>query len=442
MIPNWKFHKIGIICVLVALCFLPSQAQNDKVLTLEECMQIALANNITVKLINNDAQIAAANEKQSKLEYLPRVSAFSNYNISRGLTNDPTTFEPVTATTKSSSPSVALDLNIFNGMRTRNIIRQSSIIKQSADFDVQQTKDNVELTVTALYLQVITDGENIKVSEERLELLSNQLKRAEQRVEAGVANMEQVYNLRSQVANENLNKVTLENQYKRGRLDLIQTLLLDPTEGYEFEDPEVLRQSIDTTLPSYQELLEAVLKYNPGLKSAGLNIESSKMDLALAKADRLPVLTMRAAYGSTFSSNQEESYFSQLDINEQRFLGFNLSIPIFDRNRVKNNIHVSKINIVNSELAFEQIKIDLINELQQAYLDLITAHSTYLAAQENLTAVEQSFRFAEGSYNSGNTDFYTYLESLNNKNRAEISLINSRYSYLFRKRILRIYRGL
>ena len=442
MKTNWTIRKIGIIVFLLVI-FKSGFAQNDQnVLTLDECIQIALANNITVKQVNNDAQIAAANEKQSKLEYLPRVSAFSNYNVTRGLTNDPTTFEPVTATTQSSSPSVVLDLNIFNGMRTRNTIRRNTMVRQSADFDVQQARDNIELTVTALYLQVITDGENIKVSEERLELLSNQLKRAERRVEAGVANMEQVYNLRSQIANENLNKVTLENQYKRGRLDLIQTLLLDATEGYEFQDPDILKQSIDTTLPSYQELVEEVLKYNPGLKSADLGIQASKADLALAKADRLPTLTMRAAYGSTFSSNQQESYFDQLGINEQKFLGFNLNIPIFDRNRVKNNIHVSKINITNSELAFAQARIDLVNELQQAYLDLIVAQSTYLAAQENLTAVEQSFRFAEGSYNSGNTDFYTYLESLNNKNRAEISLINSRYSYLFRKRILNIYQGM
>lgn len=439
MKPNWK-PQIGIIFVLLGLIVLPGHAQ--KPMTLDECLQIALANNITVKQIGNDALIAAANEKQSKLEYLPRVSAFSNYNVSRGLTNDPTTFEPVTATTKSSTPSIALDLNVFNGMQVRNTIRRNTLIRESSDFNVQQTRDNIELVVTAAYLQVISDKENIKVSDERLDLLSNQLKRAERRVDAGVANMEQVFNLRSQIANERLNKVTLENQFKSDRLNLLQNLLLDPAEDYDFTDSSILQQSIDTNLPSYQELLTAVLEYSPGLKGAGLDIEASKMDLEIAKADRLPNLSMRAAFGSTFSSNADESYFSQLETNEQRFLGFSLNVPIFDRNRVKNNIHVSKINITNTQLAYEQAKIDLVNSLQQAYLDLVAAHSTYLAAQENLNALNQSFKFSEGRYNSGNTDFYTYLESLNNKNRAEIDLINSRYSYLFRKRILSIYQGL
>ena len=428
--------------VIVAILISSTSGVAQQKLTLQDCIQIGLANNISIKKVSNDFMIAQANEKQSKMEYLPRVSAYSNYNISHGLTNDPTSFDPVTATTKSSTPSVSMDLNIYNGMRTRNNIRRNSLLKQAAEFDLAQSRDDIELAITASYLLVISDVENIKVANERLELLSNQLKRAERRAEAGVANMEQVFNLRSQIANEQLNKVNLENRYKSDRLSLLQTLLLDPSLDYNIEDNTILAQSIDPKMPNYRELQEEVLQYSPGLKSASLGIETSKMDLAMVKADRLPSLGMRAAYGSTFSSNNQDSYFDQLDINDQKFLGFALNIPIFDRNRIKNNIHVSNINIANSELDYQQVRIDLINNLQQAYLDLVAAHSTYQAARENLTALEQSFKFAESRYNSGNTDFYSYLESLNNKNRAEIELINSRYSFLFRKRILEIYRGL
>ena len=426
----------------VMLVGISANVYGQRTLTLQDCIDIGLSNNITVKQVNNNYLIAEANEKQSRLEYLPRISAFGNYNVSRGLTNDPTTFEPVTATTKSSTPSIGMDLPVFNGMRTRNTVRRNELVRRSAEFEVAQTRDDMELTITASYLLVVSDMENIKVAQERLELLESQLKRAERRVEAGVANMEQVFNLRSQIANEQLNKVTLENRYKSDRLSLLQTLLLDPSLDYRIEDTSLFGKQVEDQMPDYQEIREEVLAYSPGLKSASLGIETSKMDLAIVKADRLPSLDVRAAYGSTFSSNSSESYFNQLNINEQKFLGVNLSIPIFDRNRVRNNIHVSNINIANSELDYQQVRIDLINNLQQAYLDLVAAHSTYKAAAENLKALEQSFKFAEGRYNSGNTDFYSYLESLNNKNRAEIELINSRYSFIFRKRILEIYRGL
>ncbi len=439
MINLVKLRMLVGALILILMYQFDGYAQ--QVLTLDDCIQIGLANNITIKKVGNDFMIAQANEKQSKMEYLPRISAFSNYNISHGLTNDPTSFDPVTATTRSSTPSIGMDLNLFNGMRTRNSVRRNSLIKQAAEYDLAQSKDDIELAITASYLLVISDLENIKVANERLELLSNQLNRAERRAEAGVANMEQVFNLRSQIANEQLNKVNLENTYKRDRLSLLQTLLLDPSLDYLIEDSSLFSQSIDPNIPNYQELQDEVLQYSPGLKSANLGVETSKMDLALVKADRLPDLGVRAAYGSTFSSNNQDSYFEQLNINEQKFLGLALNIPIFDRNRVKNNIHVSNINIASSQLDYQQVRIDLINSLQQAYLDLVAAASTYKAARENLTALDQSFKFAESRYNSGNTDFYSYLESLNNKNRAEIELINSRYSFMFRKRILEIYRG-
>ena len=98
--------------------------------------------------------------------------------------------------------------------------------------------------------------------------------------------------------------------------------------------------------------------------------------------------------------------------------------------------------MLNAELFTRQTELDMINTVQAVYLDLIAAQSTYNAAYENLEALEQSFSFVSKRYDTGNTDFYTYLESLNNKNRGEIELVNSRYSIVFRKKILDLYKGL
>ena len=97
--------------------------------------------------------------------------------------------------------------------------------------------------------------------------------------------------------------------------------------------------------------------------------------------------------------------------------------------------------MLNNELAQEQAELDLVNNIQSAYQNLLAAQSTHNAAKENLVALDQSFRFSQTSYNSGNLDFYTYLESLNNKNTGEIELISSKYSFVLRKRILEIYKG-
>jgi outer membrane protein len=82
-----------------------------------------------------------------------------------------------------------------------------------------------------------------------------------------------------------------------------------------------------------------------------------------------------------------------------------------------------------------------VNRIQEAYLELLSARSTYLAASENLNALENSYQFAKSSYEAGRMDFYSYLESLNNKNQAEIDLVISKYSFVLRNRILEIYEG-
>jgi outer membrane protein len=128
--------------LLVALSG-PLTITAQQTLTLHDCVQIGLSNNISIKKVNNNFLIAQANEKQSKLEYLPRVSATGSYNITHGLSNDPTTFEPVTATTKSSTPSLAMDLNIFNGMKTRNFARRNTLVREAADLDLAQTRDDI-----------------------------------------------------------------------------------------------------------------------------------------------------------------------------------------------------------------------------------------------------------------------------------------------------------
>ena len=96
----------------------------------------------------------------------------------------------------------------------------------------------------------------------------------------------------------------------------------------------------------------------------------------------------------------------------------------------------------NAKLGVEQTELDVTNTVQRVYLDLISAQETYKAAQENLVALNQSFEFVKTRYENGAIDFYSYLESLNNKNRGEIELVNAKYSIVFRKKILDVYRGL
>ncbi|MEQ9051618.1 MAG: TolC family protein, partial [Marinoscillum sp.] len=130
-----------------------------------------------------------------------------------------------------------------------------------------------------------------------------------------------------------------------------------------------------------------------------------------------------------------------MEFNEFEYVNFSLNIPIFSRYQTSNNIQVAKVGMANAELGVAQSMNTITNLVQTAYLDLVSAQNTYISAKENLEATTQTFEFMKKRFETGNTDFYTYLESLNNKNRAELELINSKYSIVFRKKILELYRG-
>ena len=96
---------------------------------------------------------------------------------------------------------------------------------------------------------------------------------------------------------------------------------------------------------------------------------------------------------------------------------------------------------MNAQLQADQAMLDVTNAAQRDYLDLVSAQTSYQTAQENYEALNQTFEFMKKRFETGNTDFYSYLESLNNKNRAEAQLINAKYTIVLRKRILDLYRG-
>lgn len=431
----------------------PQQKQKNKILTLDECMQIAMRNNIQLKRSKNNAQIASANYFQSMMEYLPNVSGSINYDWYNGTFFDNTAARQVTEVTNSSNPNLNANWVLFNGFNNHYFRKSTKNRREAAANAIAEQKQTVESTVLGSYLQVVLDKENIKISENLIALLEAQLEREKKRHEVGVGNLEQVYNFQSQLANENLNLVTRKNQLMTDKLTLLQVLQLEVSENYEVAPYDLGPDEHLADKEQFAEVLESSLSYSPGIKRAAASAEASRFDYKRAQSGYMPTISAFGRIGSGFSSNGARnpetglpdagaSFSDQMTWNKFDYLNLSLNIPIFNNWRTKNGAQVAKLNMENAALDLEQTELDVTNTIQQVYVDLISAQATYRAAEENLTALNQSYEYVKTRYENGNTDFYTYLESLNNKNRAEIELVNAKYRIVFRKKILDVYRGL
>ncbi|MEQ8240178.1 MAG: TolC family protein [Cyclobacteriaceae bacterium] len=444
----------NILLITIVFLSFQSLAQQDSVmLSLDDCINIGLERNIQLKRARNNQLIAEANRFQSIMNFFPSLSASLNYDYFFGTFFDTNIGAQISSTSNSSQPNINANLVLFSGLQNHHNAKRAGYNQEAAVSDVNSTRLDVETNILTSYLRVILDRENIQISADRVDLLAKQLEREQKRVSVGVGNLESVYNFRSQLATEKLNLTNLENTYRSDLLSLIQAMQLDPSQSaygvmpYEISEEELLLE-----LDPFEQVLNESIDGNPALNAARARQKASEYQFKIAKANRYPRVTWTGAVGSNYSSNgafnpstgereADATWAEQLQYNEYEYMEFRLSIPIFTRFQTSTNVQTAKFNISNAELDVKQAMNTVTNVVQQAYLDLVSAQTTYNSAKENLGALDQTYVFMKKRFETGNTDFYTYLESLNNKNRAEIQLINAKYSIIFRRKVLDLYRS-
>ncbi|WP_421875674.1 TolC family protein [Marinoscillum sp.] len=429
-----------------------SQEQDVVELGLDDCINTALERNITLKQTRNNQLIAESNRFQSIMNFFPTLSAGINYDYFFGNFFDTNAARQVSETTNSSNPNLSSRVVLFNGFSNHFLLKQRKNELDAAIQTTESTKRNIESLILGSYLTVILDKENIKIARERVDLLEAQLDREKKRESVGVGSLESVYNFQGQLANQKLTLNNLENTLQRDLLTLFQAMALDPNEEYEVLAYQVNEEDLLLDVASFDEVLEESLSNSPALMAARSSFNASKYRLKSARAQRLPTISATGVIGSNYSSNgarnpstgeveANATFFDQMDYNSFEYLNFSMNIPIFTRFQTTNAVQTAKVNMINAELDVAQALVNVTNTVQSVYLDLVTAQQTYRSAKENLEATSQTFEFMKKRFETGNTDFYTYLESLNNKNRAELELVNAKYSIVFRQKILELYRS-
>ncbi|MEM0938670.1 MAG: TolC family protein [Bacteroidota bacterium] len=423
----------------ILLSTVVSWAQEVRELTLDECINMALSRNLTIKQNQNNLIGAESNKRQAYYNFLPNLNAQFNHSYTDG--SDIVAGSVVSFRSWNARPWLRSSFTFFNAFANHHLLSRRKHEFEATRFQLEDAKLTVTATVIRNYLNVLVDTENVQISDQRLGFLEEQLDREKKRVSVGVGNLETVYNFQSQVANERLNNVNQKNQYQSDLLNLLQSIQIENYNNVRLQSLELENLEILMDYDDYDEVLNDVLNYSFRLKSASENEIAVKSQLKQVKADRYPSLSIFGQHSRNYSNQEDIDYLDQFRDLPTDYVEFTLSIPIFNRYQTQNNINNTKVLMLNSSLQNDQAMLDVTNAAQRDYLDLIAAQTSYQTAKENYEALNQTFEFIKKRFETGNTDFYTYLESLNNKNQAESQLVNAKYTIIFRKRILELYRG-
>ncbi|MEM6642871.1 MAG: TolC family protein [Bacteroidota bacterium] len=429
-------------CVLLIQTSYHLFAQDtERVLSLDECIEIAVNRNLTIKQNQNNLIAAQSNKRQAFFNFLPNFSISGGYTIVEGTRFDNASGRFVSATTRQSNPELTGGLNVFNAFANHHLMNRRSHEYQSSYYQLEDSKLFTIANVIRSYLNVLVDLENLNVSNQFLSFLESQYEREKKRVSVGVGDLESVYNFQSQVATERLNNVNLENQYQSDLLALLQLLQLNDGSSVKVNPLDSTALDVLSEFDPYNVVLQEVLQNSFQLKSSIEAKKASRLQLSESRANRWPSIGLGAGYGSQFSTNNEGDYLSQIENFNYQYIGGSIQIPLLNGLQRQNAVDNARVSFLNAEIAEEQAVLDVTNATQRDYLDLVSAQTSYQTAQENYEALNSTFEFIKKRFETGNTDFYSYLESLNNKNRAESQLINAKYTIVLRKRILDLYRG-
>ncbi|WP_026628409.1 TolC family protein [Dyadobacter alkalitolerans] len=459
-----------------------SQAANTY--SLEDCIRIALETNPSIKISELTVQTNGNIYAQSKWQRWPSISFSASQGFSSGRNIDPFTNQFVQQNVNSNNYQLGGQLTLFNGFQIKNNIKFNNENYKASAKDLDAARNDIMLNVALSYLQVMTNIELIGVARLQVEASQLQVDRTAKLVEAGTLAESNLLDLKAQLANDELTLVNAENNLETAKLNLKQFMNMPGSEQINVVMIKVADPALQAYDATIQEIFDVARGNLPQMQAAELRIEAAKTNIDLAKGAALPSLTLNGGIYTAYSSaapkerfvsdgsgtkitevisptdyiivnNQQLpivqkietpngalrtfGYLDQLNFNRNSAINLNLTIPIFTNFRVKYNVANAKIQQKTYEYQAQQVQLTIRKNVEQAYIDMTNAAKRYSATANQVQALQETFRVSQVRFDVGAINSVEYNIAKANLDRANGNLVQAKYDYVFRTKILDFY---
>ena len=428
--------KAIIIAAMLAVCV----CAGAQTFSLQQCIDTALAHNNQLKQQTYQLRTQEVTYRQARQNLLPNLnaSASQSWVFGRSIGAD-----NVYKSTNSSQTSLGLSasLLLFDGLKMKYSIDEAKAAMLASEADVSALKADITMNISAMYLQILLNKELLETA--RQQLADTQLKVEQNRalVEAERLAAGELYAIEAQAAKEELAVTQAQSNLQLALLDMVQALELDSIEGFDVvvpTDVELLAGALLTNDAVYN----MALQHRPEIKAAEYNLAASEHALKSAKADYYPTLSAGASLSTGYydmDGYQNNAFGRQLGDNLSTSVGLQLTIPIFNKMQVKNNVSRARINVENYKVQAEETKKTLRKNIDQAYYNALAAQSRETAAEKSERSAYEAYRYAEQKYESGRASVYEFYDAKLSYTLALSERIQAKYEYLFRLKILEYY---
>ncbi len=428
-------HKSSLIIITCLLTTLAVKSQT--VFTLQQCIDTALYHNRNIKQQELNRQSREIAYEQARMNLLPNLnaSAGQSFTLGRSLTAD-NTYQSINSS--RSSFNLSSGITLFDGLQMKHNIDARRAEMKASEADLEKIKSDIELNVTVAFLQVLLYKENVQMQESQLELTHQKIEQTSRLVDAGKQAEGVLFELKAQLAKEELNLTQAQNNLKLALLDLAQIIEIEDFENLDVEMPVDLLMD-EPLLTSADEIYNAAVLHRPEILGAEYRLQSNEKNVDIARSAFYPSLSFGASLGTGYYDMKgvpNDVFTKQLNDNLSTNFGFNLQIPIFNKLEVKNRVTSSKLAVENSKLEIENAKMDLRKKIQQAYQNALAAQARYIAAKKSEEASKEAYRYAEQKYEAEKASVYELYQAKSNQTQVLAELSQSKYEYMLRIKVL------
>lgn len=442
---NMKRHLL----TMAATVLLVSVAHSQKQWTLNDCIDYAMQNNITLKKSRLQRLSSSEDVKQSKAALLPSLSASTNQSFGYRPWQDSgtTTVTNGTVNTKvnktyyNGSYGLNASWTVWNGGRNTNQVKQYELSEQQAELNEAETANSIQEKIAQLYVQILYLSEAVNVDKASLETSQKNEDRGREMVEVGKMSKADLAMLSSQRASDEYAIIEAQSQLATYKLQLKQLLEITDDQPFEIVSPDATDGQALAEIPSLMAIYEEALATRPEMQSAQLAVKSSDLSIDIAKAGKLPSINMTGGLGTSTNSLSNKGWGNQLKTNFDASVGASLSLPIFDQRQTKTNVNKARIQK-------EQALLDMLDKQKQLYqtiegywLDAQTNQQKFRAATTTLESEQLSYDLLQEQFRLGLKNIVELMTGKDRLLTSQQNLLQSKYMTILNLQMLKFYGG-
>ena len=416
--------------------------------SLKDCIDYALANNIQLQKAKVQQISALEDIKQSQSALLPSLSLSTSQNLSYNPWPEQGSAmiagNKVQADVKkvyyNGSYSLSGNWTVWNGGQNTNTVKLNKLAAEQARLDSAVTANNVLEQIAQLYVQILYSDEAISVTKESLKTSQANEERGKTMVSVGKMSKADLAQLTAQRAEDEYSIVEAESNLRNYKRQLKQLLQIADNDEFDVVIPSTTDEMALKDVPALNDVYAASLTQRPEIQNAKLGIESSDLNVKIAKAGKMPTVSLNAGLSTSTTSMSQNGWGNQMKNNFTVGGGVSVSIPLFDNRKTKTSVNKAMLQKESYLLDLQDKQTTLYSTVENYWLQAVTNQNKFKAARVSTESAQASYELLSEQFNQGLKNIVELMTGKTNLLQAQQNELQSKYLAILNLNMLDFYR--